>query len=287
MNDQYSPVLASSIAFSSLKNMDIVLDAGMGLEVFLDMPGWYDEVTIENYLWKLRRSFGEFPLSFHASIAEGLDLSEPVHSPEQQRAMASFHRTIVMAGRLGALHVVVHTHGYHRFISDEVRPVLQDRMKHSLSVLGTWGLQAKTKVVVENIGTENQGTLLYREKEFVQLFNDVPEIYSLIDVGHAFLNKWDVPALIRKLGSRLVALHIHDNHGQTDEHLPLGQGAIDWAPIADAIGETAKPPVLVLEYEGKVNRDAWASLQQGDILLRSWQGNINDHQDYAFWRKHA
>ena len=31
-----------------------------------------------------------------------------------------------------------------------------------------------------------------------------------------------------KLKPRLVNLHVHDNRGETDEHLPVGRGTIDF-----------------------------------------------------------
>ena len=45
------------------------------------------------------------------------------------------------------------------------------------------------------------------------------------------------PQAIRKIGSRLKAMHIHDNHGlpRGDEHLLPYFGTVDWPPILEAI----------------------------------------------------
>lgn len=46
---------------------------------------------------------------------------------------------------------------------------------------------------------------------------------------------------------RLVELHVHDNHGNRDEHLWPGESAIDFAEVDKLIGAMSNKPVGVLE----------------------------------------
>jgi sugar phosphate isomerase/epimerase len=48
---------------------------------------------------------------------------------------------------------------------------------------------------------------------------------------------------LRGFGDRLIALHLHDNHGELDEHQPPFFGTIDWAGTMRWIEQTgyAKP----------------------------------------------
>ncbi len=49
-----------------------------------------------------------------------------------------------------------------------------------------------------------------------------------LDFGHGTYFARDAAYLIDELGPELVLLsHLHDNSGQADEHLPLGQGVLD------------------------------------------------------------
>jgi sugar phosphate isomerase/epimerase len=48
-----------------------------------------------------------------------------------------------------------------------------------------------------------------------------------LDFGHAFLGG-DVPDAIETAAEHLIATHVHDNHGRTDDHLVPFQGSIDW-----------------------------------------------------------
>ncbi|TQS85434.1 MAG: hypothetical protein A3208_03175 [Candidatus Methanoprimaticola hominis] len=40
-----------------------------------------------------------------------------------------------------------------------------------------------------------------------------------------------IDAMIDTFGDRIVNIHIHDNHGETDEHLTIGDGDIDFAHV--------------------------------------------------------
>jgi|LGVF01.1.fsa_nt_gb sugar phosphate isomerase/epimerase len=55
-----------------------------------------------------------------------------------------------------------------------------------------------------------------------------------LDVGHAHTNGALSEFLMM---NEIVHVHIHDNGGRRDEHLPIGQGTIAWA---DVIGELCK-----------------------------------------------
>jgi sugar phosphate isomerase/epimerase len=48
-----------------------------------------------------------------------------------------------------------------------------------------------------------------------------------LDFGHAFLGG-DIPDAIETVAEHLIATHVHDNHGRSDEHLAPYLGAIDW-----------------------------------------------------------
>jgi len=71
-----------------------------------------------------------------------------------------------------------------------------------------------------------------------------------LDVGHVNLYS-QVPAVrwIEVLGSNLACLHLNDNNGETDEHLPPGEGTVDYPGLFAALARFADPPDLALEVE--------------------------------------
>lgn len=69
-----------------------------------------------------------------------------------------------------------------------------------------------------------------------------------IDTGHAHMHSrlYESPILkfIRDFRKSLIHLHVHDNHGEEDEHLVPGTGTIAWVEVFE---ELAK-----YEYDGQI-----------------------------------
>ncbi|HSD56785.1 MAG TPA: sugar phosphate isomerase/epimerase family protein [Methanotrichaceae archaeon] len=61
---------------------------------------------------------------------------------------------------------------------------------------------------------------------------DRENVGFIFDVGHANTNG-NVEKFL-KLRDKVIHAHIHDNHGQKDEHLPVGNGTVPWKKVADA-----------------------------------------------------
>jgi sugar phosphate isomerase/epimerase len=101
------------------------------------------------------------------------------------------------------------------------------------------------RIAVENAWERTPETLAY-------LLDVLPgDAASVcIDTGHlsAFSRLsvrrwWDV------LGDRVIALHLHDNDGLSDDHLPPGSGIFDFAALAAILRERERLPLMTLEVE--------------------------------------
>ena len=58
-----------------------------------------------------------------------------------------------------------------------------------------------------------------------------PAVVCALDTGHAHVNG-GIQACIQAFGPRLQHIHLHDNHGEKDEHLEVGKGAIRFAEFS-------------------------------------------------------
>lgn len=76
------------------------------------------------------------------------------------------------------------------------------------------------------------------------------------DIGHAHLAERKmgrkatgrtIADVIRDLKGYLVHIHVHDNHGEHDEHLLPGEGEIDFKPAADALREIGYRGIVIVE----------------------------------------
>ena len=101
-----------------------------------------------------------------------------------------------------------------------------------------------TRLAVENIFETRIDSL-------VQLITDLdhPLCGYCFDVGHwnLFAESTDMADWLDQIAVRLFHLHLHDNHGRTGQHLPLGAGAIDFAPLNAMLLRSEQPPTMTLE----------------------------------------
>jgi len=80
-----------------------------------------------------------------------------------------------------------------------------------------------------------------------------------LDSGHAFITKEDIPEMVRAIGPRLLALHLHDNTGDRDDHLPpyFGKGKLD--VLLSALKENG--------YQGNLNFEVrFTAVPQTELL---------------------
>lgn len=98
----------------------------------------------------------------------------------------------------------------------------------------------------ENLNKEGELTEL---DDLVRLVDAFGEKTAGIcwDTGHAHMCGHDMVEDIKKMGSRLVATHIADNHGQHDEHLLPFFGTIAWEGVVKALSEEGFEGQLSLE----------------------------------------
>lgn len=101
----------------------------------------------------------------------------------------------------------------------------------------------KCRLAVENIYEESPETL-------VQLVETLDSEWfgHCYDVGHWHLfGKRPMTEWLDAIGSKLFHLHLHDNHGRADEHLPVGNGTIDFTPLQLFLREQSAFPSATLE----------------------------------------
>ena len=79
---------------------------------------------------------------------------------------------------------------------------------------------------------------------------DSPYLVACLDLGHAVLAHHDPAAMIRALGPRLQALHVHDVDGKDDLHTApfVSVGVVDFDAVTTALAE--------IDYQGDITFEA-------------------------------
>jgi len=81
------------------------------------------------------------------------------------------------------------------------------------------------------------------------------------DIGHAHLADGPEESRIadsfEPLRELVVGVHVHDNHGEKDEHLPPYDGTIDWAAAVKVLKTAPEANLpLTLELKEKIGPEA-------------------------------
>jgi sugar phosphate isomerase/epimerase len=82
---------------------------------------------------------------------------------------------------------------------------------------------------------------------------DSCEIGICLDTGHAHLGE-DLPAVVHKLSGHLWMVHASDNHRQYDDHLPPGDGKINWAALLSHLNDLRFNGTFIMEISGSGDR---------------------------------
>ena len=126
----------------------------------------------------------------------------------------------------------------------------------------------------ENIRKE--ASLLMLENVYEQSPQEFLDIYErlrdqhvgfCLDTGHmAAFSREDLSTWLQFLGEHIQQLHLHDNLGNQDDHMALGEGEIDFELLFKYLkGRKSDPPLVTIEPHRE--KDVWPSLE---YLERLW-----------------
>lgn len=90
---------------------------------------------------------------------------------------------------------------------------------------------------------------MYQPKEFTEVLAQNPGLMMTLDLGHANIraSKGQVAAFVKAAHGRIGHVHVGDNNGREDEHLPVGAGRVDVAQGFAAIKASGYDDTITLE----------------------------------------
>jgi sugar phosphate isomerase/epimerase len=196
---------------------------------------------------------------FHSTRESGAPLS--ISDPERvrrQEAVDEIRRALDLVEHVPFRYCIQHV-ARPRDIPDERR---WDATFSSLEHLSLFAKQRGVTLALEN--TPGEMATPANLKNFLEQTR-LANVKLCFDTGHAHL-EGGVVAGLEAIRDLAVTTHIHDNHGERDEHLLPYDGTVDWgAALAALPSET--PFVLELKEPaaaaGSVDLQAFAGTLQG------------------------
>ena len=169
-------------------------------------------------------------------------------------------QALAVAARLNAHLMVIHP-GVDKWRYPNLEQVWKALAKEFFPPLIEQAAACDCRLALENIYEDTPELL-------VQLVDEIDSEWfgHCFDAGHWHLfGKRPMAEWLEAIGPRLYHLHLHDNHGSADEHLPVGEGTIDFTPLQRHLRQASTLPSMTLEAHSAEHLQR--SLQQVNKLL--------------------
>ncbi|HET7150408.1 MAG TPA: sugar phosphate isomerase/epimerase family protein [Candidatus Acidoferrum sp.] len=169
-------------------------------------------------------------------------------------AMDELKRVIDVADDLPYARLILHMGGSR----ETADPRKRDAAFSSLEHLVLHARHAGVTICVENTLSE------MGHPDYLRAFVDETRLNGVrfnFDIGHANLAELPAEERLEKsfapLRDLVSSIHLHDNHGEKDEHLPPYDGSIDWPAAIKVLKSGPEQDLpLILELKEKAGHDS-------------------------------
>ncbi len=212
----------------------------------------------------IRAALARHDLDVIAHAAYFIPIASPFASL-RQAALAEFNRSLEAAARIGARMMTVHYQGIPPLFPAQRCP------EWHLEVLRP--LSARAAEMSITIILENAPGLPGQIGHIAHILEAIPSLGFQLDSGHTHIeggvDMFDT--YLERAGHRLMHVHLSENDGRWDQHLPLGsvpRNAIDWAARITRLKASG--------YDGTISLEVFAPepaylLQSRDLLRKWWE----------------
>ena len=221
--------------------LDAIADSPLkSLEVWLASPHlpWRNATAMDGLKQRLQDrglNSSSVHLPLYPSVPELLEKNrrwslidpDPV---KRQEALKGTHDGILCAALLGASQAVLHLGWPSDSWDDSSYAFAQQALTELLPVANANGVQ----IAIENI--TSPGTSVEAILKMLDQVDPSGNAGICLDVGHSNLGG-DVCDQLRLAAPRLNHLHLHDNRGDSDQHLSPGTGNLNWPDIHSTLSE--------------------------------------------------
>lgn len=196
-------------------------------------------------LQELRASY-ELEFSIHAPYADtNLSADDDL---VREWILKRIRASIRFASDLEAKNIVIHpgwTTATERFMRGRSWDLNIRSLRWLQKYAGDYGVEC----LLENV--PNPTPYLLVTVDDFRLFDEemTPPLNYVLDIGHANLTG-EIYDFMDAFGSKIKHVHVSDNEGEQDQHLPIGQGVINWESVVKSLKRINYDGWLVVEsYE--------------------------------------
>ncbi|MDF1859119.1 MAG: sugar phosphate isomerase/epimerase [Verrucomicrobiales bacterium] len=215
------------------------------------------------------RESGLNALSFHAPFDESIDIAS-WDEPVRTRSIDELRLACDAAKNLGSQFIVLHPgpEKERNLSPHEWYPKMQ-LAAESLNAVANHCTDLKLTLLLENMLPH---LMFGHIADMMYLLGAVASknVGTCLDTGHAYLSG-DLPRVANKLSGHLRMIHANDNCGKWDDHLPPGDGDIEWRPLLSQLIRQKFDGSFVLELNGNGEPD---EILSGAVRAKSFLTNL-------------
>ena len=236
------PVFINAPYGKIAENLERIVGLGIGIEVY------FENQLIEEVSVAAVKGLGEqlkglgVPCTVHAPF---MDLSPGAYDRAVRRiTREKLKRTVELGAALQAMNIVCHP-GYDKWRFDGNEKLWLE------GSIETWTEVIKEAkggpfILVENIFEDEPSSLIHLFEQFRK-----EDLWFCFDSGHFNLfSRLPLDAWLVPLKGRIKEMHLHDNHGGSDEHLPVGSGTFPFRELKGFL-KGAEDIVFTSEVHGE------------------------------------
>ena len=168
-----------------------------------------------------------------------------IASPQDQSRLNSIEQvksSIDLANKIDAEAVVIHP-GLISFLANKYfRKEVFEIANASMIELGAYGDDLGVLTTFENMPAFE--SMIYENMDELNEFLTDNNLYMTLDVGHANHVGYSADDMIFDC---IKHVHMHDNFGDDDAHLPLGEGSIDLKCVVNNLESKKYDGIYILE----------------------------------------
>ncbi|MGO8878473.1 MAG: sugar phosphate isomerase/epimerase family protein [Desulfomonilaceae bacterium] len=190
------------------------------------------------------------------------DLTESIRIASLKEVLDSLQ----VAAEFSPLKVVLHPPyltGLGMFVYDQAKNYGMESLSAIVRKAEDLGLM----LCIENMFAKTH--MLVEPDDFEEIFKHFPSLKLTLDTGHANIKNGSgkrIFELISRFSDQLGHVHVSDNFGKEDNHLPIGTGTVDFSRVAGSLKNIGYDDTVTFEIFSRdrnylrISRQRFASM---------------------------
>ena len=185
----------------------------------------------------------------------------------REASLQEMFNSLEVAAELGSRKVVLHP-GHITGLGVYVMETAMAHANESLAAIINRAQELDLCVCLENMFPRCRAFV--KPDDFTEILERFPKLKITLDTGHANIGSQGgqrIFSFIEKLGHCIGHLHVSDNFGERDDHIPLGTGTIDFFKIIKALKGCGYDDTATLEIFSDDRRELQKSRDRFDAMF--------------------